>query len=259
MRRIILFILSVFVSVSLFAQNELLAGADSAYLKEDYRQAISLYERALEEYGPSPTAFYNLGNAYYRSDRIGLAILNYERALKLDPSFKDARTNLDFVNTKITDKPEDDSSFLGNAYESIVQSLSPNAWAWVALAVFVLFLGSIATYIFTRRVIIRKTGFFGAIILIFLLVFFISVAYNSANRLYRHDRAVVMVPTTNLTSAPRSPKSKTEKVVPVHEGTVLRIVDSVATPDDAASHMYYDVKINNTTRAWVKAADVERI
>ncbi|MDE7125948.1 MAG: hypothetical protein K2O12_05655, partial [Muribaculaceae bacterium] len=186
-------------------------------------------------------------------------ILNYERALKLNPSFKDARTNLEFVKPLIVDKPEDDSSFLGNLYESIIASASPDAWSWIALTAFLCLLGCVALYIFTSHVALRKAGFFGGIVMVFITIFLLTVAYNASSRINRHDRAIVMVPTTNLTSAPRSPKTKTEKVVPVHEGTVLRIVDSVATPDDVASHMYYDVKINNTTRAWVKATDVERI
>lgn len=259
MRRIILLISLIAFALSASAVPETLQRADSAYAREDYRLAAQLYAKTLEESGPSPTVFYNLGNTNYRLNKIGKAILNYERALKLDPSFEEARTNLEFVNSKITDKPEDDSSFLGNLYQSIVEYYSSNTWAWIALASFILMLGCIAMYIFTRRVIVRKAGFFGAIILLFVTIFLITVAYNSALRVNRNDRAVVMVPTTNLTSAPRSPKDKTEKVVPVHEGTVLRIIDSVATPDDAASHMYYDVKINNTSRAWVKAADVERI
>jgi hypothetical protein len=47
--------------------------------------------------------------------------------------------------------------------------------------------------------------------------------------------------------------------VPIHEGTKVEIVDSVATPDDPDSAKWYDVKINNSTRAWLRASDVERI
>ncbi len=255
----ILFILFLLTTTATASATDYIQKADSAYMNDDFRQAVRLYVKSLEEDGASPTVYYNLGNAYYRLNNIGKAILYYERALKMDPSFTDARSNLEFVNTRITDKPEDDSSFLGNLYNSIVEFMSPNAWAWFALASFIILLCAVALYIFTNRIAVRKAGFFGGIVMLFVCIFIITVAYNSASRINRHDRAVVMVPTTNLTSAPRAPKEKTEKVVPVHEGTVLTITDSVATPGDAASHMYYDVKINNSARAWVKAADVERI
>jgi hypothetical protein len=95
--------------------------------------------------------------------------------------------------------------------------------------------------------------------MIVFTAFLVSFAYSSASEYNNHDTAIVIVPSTNLSSAPRAPKSKTEKVVPIHEGTKVTIVDSVATPADPSSRMWYDVKINNSTRAWVRSADVERI
>jgi hypothetical protein len=120
-------------------------------------------------------------------------------------------------------------------------------------------LASIAVYIFTTDITVRKTGFFGGIVMIVVTIYAIVIAAESVSIASTHDTAVVIVPTTHLSSAPRSPKSKTEKVVPIHEGTKIEIVDSVATPDDPESPKWYDVKINNSTRAWLRAADVERI
>lgn len=258
MQRLIILAAIFFTGLMVWASPTVLE-ADSAYNREDYQQALRLYNKVLEEEGASPTVYYNLGNTYFRLNNIGHAVLNYERALKLAPSFEDARTNLNFVNTRIEDKPEDDSSFLGNLFDKIVCSASPDSWAWLTFIAFFLVLGAAAAYIFANNVAVRKVGFFGGIILIFATIGFMIVALDSASRIKNHDAAIVMTPTTNLTSAPRAPKGKTEKVVPIHEGTRLIIVDSVVTPGDEASHMYYDVKINNSTRAWVKASDVERI
>ena len=101
--------------------------ADSTYNARDYEGAVRLYHKAINDNGPTATIYYNLGNAYYRLGKLGRAVVYYERALSLDPSLTDARTNLDFVNTKILDKPEDDSSFLGNLHESIVSLMQPDA------------------------------------------------------------------------------------------------------------------------------------
>lgn len=259
MRKISILILFSVLAIFIADALELAQKADSAYNKEDYHQAVNLYNRALEDEGISATVYYNLGNAYFRLGDIGHAILNYERALKVDPGFDDARTNLEFANTRILDKPEDDSSFLGNLYDSILESASPDGWAWIAFTSFIVLLAAAAVYIFAQSVLLRKIGFFGGIIMFFLTVGFLVIAFDGAARVNSHDAAIVMTPTTNLTSAPRAPKGKSDKVVPVHEGTRLIIVDSVITPGDEASHMYYDVKINNSTRAWVKASDVERI
>lgn len=233
--------------------------ADSAYNKENYRQAIALYEQSIAADGPSSVLYYNLGNAYYRNDNLGRAVLSYERALKLNPTNKDARQNLEFVKSKIQDRPEDDTPFFASMHRAIRSAMTANAWAWTALAIFILLAGAVALYLFTNSVVLRKTGFFGAIVLLVIFAYIIGVAVDAAATARSHEEAVVVVPSTQLSSAPRQARSSADKVVSIHEGTRVEIVDSVATPDDPVSPRWYEVKINNGTQAWLRASDVERI
>lgn len=257
MKHIIAICLSLFclsASAASLAQQ-----ADSAYNREAYADAIRLYQESISTDGISSNILYNLGNAYYRDNQLGKAILSYERALTLDPSNKEAATNLNFVKTRIEDAPEDDSSFLSNVHKSILSTFSPDAWAWIALALFIVMLCTIAAYIFSSNVAVRKFGFFGAIVMVFVFIYVIAIAYQTAGAYRNHESAIVIVPTTNLSSAPRSTRSEKEKVVPIHEGTKVEILDSLSTPDDPNVGKWYDVKINNSSRAWLNAADVERI
>lgn len=257
MKHIISFCLSLLaltMSAAPLAQQ-----ADSAYNREAYSDAVTLYNEAIATDGASSTLYYNLGNAYYRANSLGKAILSYERALALDPSNEEAAINLNFVRTRIEDAPEDDSSFLSNLHKGIVSNMSPDAWALTALILFIILLGTIALYIFSSNVILRKVGFFGGIVMIFVFAYTIAIAYQTAAAYKSHDAAIVIVPTTNLSSAPRSTRGDKEKVVPIHEGTKVMIIDSLSTPDDPNVGKWYDVKINNSSRAWLNAADVERI
>lgn len=229
--------------------------ADSAYNKGEFQLAEELYIQAATNQGVSPQLYYNLGNTHYRLGHLGKAVVYYERALQLDPSMADARSNLDFVNTQILDKPEDDSTFLGNLHRSISSWLSPNGWAWLAFALFAAMLLCAALYIFATAVLARKTGFFGGFILLIAFVYSLVIAAQTSAAPYSHVRAVVIQPTANLSTTPGATADGT-KIIPVHEGTVLEIVDSMAVP---GSPMWYDVKINNATRAWVSSADVEKI
>ena len=232
--------------------------ADSAYSHERYSDAVALYTQSLCREGRTATTYYNLANAYYRANDLGHAVINYERALRIDPSNEDARVNLEFVNERIQDKPEDDTSYLTLLHRSIVRFTSPDSWAYLAIIAFMLLLGAVALYIFAGNVTLRKVGFFGGIAMLVITVYVAVVSYDSASAISRTDEAVVIVPTTMLNSVPRAAKAN-EKVVPIHEGTKIIIVDSIATPDDPESPMWYDVKINNSTRAWVRATDVEKI
>lgn len=233
--------------------------ADSAYMAEDYPAAIGLYTRSLAEEAPTADTYYNLGNAYWRNGEAGNAIISYERALGADPSHADARTNLDFVRTKIQDLPEDDSAFLSNLHAGIVAWMSPDAWAWTAFVLFLAVAAMTALYIFSTGVMLRKTGFFGGIVLLCLCIYAIIVAAQSASARDNHDHAVVIVPTTLLSPAPKASQNATDKVVAIHEGTKVEIVDSVMAPGSEGSEQWYDVKINNSTRAWLRAKDVRRI
>ncbi len=91
-----------------------------------------------------------------------------------------------------------------------------------------------------------------------LTIYFIVVAADASARVDDHSEAIVTAPSTLLNSVPRQPK-QTEKVVPLHEGTKVEIIDSVSTPDDPVSPRWYNVRINGSTGAWLRATDVERI
>lgn len=258
MKRLLSIFISALCMISSFAAT-LGEMADSAYNKEDYRRAIELYNSSIAADGKSATVYYNLGNAYYRADNLGKAVICYERALRLDPTDEDTRQNLDFVRSRIQDKPEDDSAFIAKIHHSFTSAFTADTWAWIAFTVFVLLLGAVALYIFSTNVAMRKAGFFGGIVLLFVFAYFFFVAYDSKSIAVSHDEAVVITPSTQLTSTPRASRTADDKVVTIHEGTKVFVIDSVATPDDPVSPMWYNVKINNGTKAWLRASDVERI
>lgn len=258
MKNILTVLLLVILSVPSFSMT-LGQQADSAYNAEMYTKAIDLYNKSIAEEGKSGDLYYNLGNAYFRADKLGKAVVSYERALRIDPTNEDARTNLEFVRGRIQDRPEDDTAFLASIHHSIVSSMTANAWAWTAFIVFVLVMTAVGIYIFSTNVTLRKVSFFGGLVLVFVFLYILIVASDSESLATSHDSAVVVVPSTQLTSAPRASKPGSDKVVTIHEGTVVEIVDSVATPDDPVSPMWYNVKINNNTKAWLRASDVERI
>lgn len=71
-----------------FEQCNTLAGSGSV------QDAIACYEDIVQQNGYSPGLLFNLGNSYSQAGQPGMAILNYERALRLSPGDEDIRTNL---------------------------------------------------------------------------------------------------------------------------------------------------------------------
>src|SRR5205807_4717008 len=70
------------------------AKANQEYAAGDFKAAIDDYEELVRSGQDTPNLFYNLGNAYFRKTDFGRAILNYERALALDPHHPEAEANL---------------------------------------------------------------------------------------------------------------------------------------------------------------------
>ena len=114
--RIIIFSILCGLSAMAVKAESLIEQAYSAYMNDDFAKAADLYLEAESQEGSSSDLYYNIGNCYYRQNKLGKAILYYERALRLDPSNKDARANLAFVNTKITDEPGDGGMCLASSW-----------------------------------------------------------------------------------------------------------------------------------------------
>lgn len=253
------FTLIILFSAATACAMTLTQRADSTYTADNYAEAAELYLKAAETEGTSSTLFYNIGNTYYRLGQPGKAILYYERALKLDPTNEDAKTNLNFVNSRIIDQPGDRGSVMSKIVDDCVSKAHSNTWSIIALCGFIILLGAIAIYIFSTNVTIRKVSFFGGLAILGCTIILIALAVIAADKAVSTNRAIVTAPSTQLSTSPRVPKDKSEQALMLHEGTLVVIVDSVATPSDSINPMWLDVKIDNNIRAWISKNDVEVI
>ena len=85
----------LFVGRLLWAAEESdFAKADQAYGEGHYEEAAAAYQAVVSSGHWNANVFYNLGNAYYRLGKFGQAIVNYERALALEPRHPEADANL---------------------------------------------------------------------------------------------------------------------------------------------------------------------
>lgn len=242
--------------IAVASPSETVARADSAYSADDFALATSLYTQALKEEGSSSQLFYNLGNSCYREGNLGMAIVNYERALKLDPTNTDARTNLEFVNTRIADKQMDDGSVMTTLRNRIVSAFRADTWAMIAAVLFIIFIASAAVYVFSSAVAVRKASFFGGIIVFLITVAALVLSFDAANRVETDRMAIVLPPASQLSTSPREARNAQEQAFLLHEGTKVEIVDSILNPGEG---LWYEVRVGSHDRAWIKAADLERI
>jgi len=122
------------------------AKANQEYAGGDFSAAISDYEELVRSGQDTPNLFYNLGNAYFRKKDFGRAILNYERALALEPHHPEAQANLRIAR--------DEARALEMAptrVERLLSFATPNQYAVTAAIAFWTCAFSVAALIFRPR------------------------------------------------------------------------------------------------------------
>lgn len=258
MRTIILSIILAVCGVASSAQG-LVESATAEYNNDKYAKALELYLQAATEEGTSSDLFYNIGNTYYRMGDLGNAVLYYERALVLNPSNEDAEINLEFVNSKIQTRLSEEKSFVVHVIDTFIESLTSNEWATIASITFVLLIAGILLYVFSSVVTLRKVGFFGGGVMLVVSIVSLMSAFTVKSRVEAHDKAVVLSPSVTLSTVPRIPKGKAEEAFILTAGNKVTVVDSVENINGEKAEMWYEVKADDTHRAWLKKEHVERI
>jgi tetratricopeptide (TPR) repeat protein len=223
--------------------------ADSAYVRGQYQQAITDYEELLKQ-GGSAELYYNLGNAYYRTENITKAVLNYERALLLSPGDRDIRFNLQIARGKTIDKivPESEMFFI-TWYHALVNFMSVDAWARVALISLALVIVLLLVYLFASRIWLRKVGFFCGLVLLALFVLSNIFAWQQKQNLLFRKGAIIMAPSVTVKSTPA--KNGTDLFI-LHEGTKVSITDS-------SMRGWLEIRIADGKEGWIERNKLEEI
>lgn len=223
--------------------------ADTEYQKGNYQQAIRDYEEILKN-GESAEIYFNLGNAYYRTDNITKAVLNYERARLLSPGDDDINFNLQFARSKTIDKitPESEMFFV-TWYKSLVNFTSVDNWAKTGILCIVMTLLLVLLYLFGPQLMLRKIGFFGG--LAFFVIFLLSnlFAFQQKQALDNRTGAIIMAPSVNVKKTPA--KNSADQFV-LHEGTRVDIIDKGMTD-------WRCIRVGDGREGWIETKAIEEI
>ena len=246
-KAVVLLLFMVFVPTAMGAVTK--EQADSAYTKGHYQQAIKDYEELLKQ-GVSADLYYNLGNAYYRSEDITHAVLNYERALLLSPGDADIRFNLQMARSKTIDKitPESEMFFV-TWYRSLVNIMSVDGWARTALVALALIIVLFLAYLFSDRIWLRKIGFFGALLMLAVFLVANLLAWQQKKELLDRRGAIVVGSAANVKSTPA--QNGTDLFI-LHEGTKVNILDNTMKE-------WKRVRVADGKEGWIETKEIEVI
>lgn len=217
---------------------------NEAYVAGDYPGAIAAYNDILDAGQVSHKLLYNLGNAYFKDGQLGKAILLYNRALDMKPGDGDTHWNLEIAESRVRVRIEPvPQFFVARWVNSLRGMMSADAWAATSLAALAVAAGAMLLYLLARRNILRKTGFYGTIVAIF--VFLAALCFSAAKP---KAEAIVMSEAATVKSAP---DTAARDAFILYEGTKVHIVSELGG--------WSEVEIADGNKGWIDSAAIEAI
>lgn len=218
--------------------------ANIQYKEGRYSEALAIYTELIDSGVEHENLYYNLGNSAYKLNQIGLSIWAYEKALKLKPGDKDIKHNLQLANLKIKDRVvESPKFFIVEWFSSLSLVLSSNKWAMVSLLS--LFFGIVAllVYLFSSKLLFRKSGFYKFIL--FILVAILSLIFAKLTS-KQAPKAIVFAYSVTAKSAP---SQASNDLFIIHEGIKVSIVDE--------DENWMQIELPNEMKGWIKKSDLK--
>lgn len=230
--------------------QDLLKQGNDHYLNGEYELAAQTYQSIVDSGYASAELYYNLGNAYYKSHNITMALVNYERAHILKPKDADIQHNLDVAREFVVDRIEVlPEFFLRQAYVDFVKTFDADIWAYISLATFILALAFLLAYFFSRRVGLKKLTFWAGVFLAFISLSTLLFAGHQNKLITRHNQALILTPSVTIKSSPDE-ESGTDLFL-LHEGTKVTVEDELGE--------WREVVLSDGNRGWLKESDLIRL
>lgn len=248
MKRITLLIFLIqLIPLSLLADPKTdITKANTAYQAGFYENAIALYDKVIKEGYTSSELYYNLGNAYYKADKIPLAILNYERALKLDPGNEDLQYNLKVANNQIIDKIDQlPRLFYERWWTSLKQLNSTDGWATLTIALCVVLFLLVSAFLLSISIRLRRVLLPTFLVVLFFMLTSFILSYETYSDAVKRKDAIVIEATLPVKS---SPEDSGIDLFVIHEGLKVEILDELTG--------WKEIRIANGSKGWVKSVTV---
>lgn len=225
MKKLVVICMLFVASITSFGQQEVFfSQANDLYNKGAYEKAIALYTKVLDSGQHSSELYYNLANAYYKTQEVGPSVYYYEKALSLAPNDKDILINYGFAKQTRVDKIEAIPQGVLKKFYKKLMNFPIDFWGYIALIGSLLFvLGFVFFYLSTDPT--KRKVFFGIWVLsIFIAICALSLAFSSVSFKKNHVYAILFEEEISVQS---EPNLRSEQLFKLHEGTKMQLLQNV--------------------------------
>jgi len=229
--------------------DALMAEANKSYSDGKFEDAVKAYESIVKQGYKSDILYYNLGNAYYKTKNISSAILNYERALLLNPGDENIKFNLDLAKTFTVDRIEPlPDFFMVTFFNKFRQFMSTNGWAYTGIFFFIVSLVLAYFFWFTYNPSIKRITFSAGILTILLTLLSFTFSFQQKNSIVNHAYGIL---TPSVVAVKSSPSELGKDLFVLHAGAKVKIIDSVGDR--------YEIRIADGNMGWILKETMEKI
>jgi tetratricopeptide (TPR) repeat protein len=251
MKKATIIIILIIAAVPVIAQNiyNLVEKGNLHFMSGEYELAINEYQAVIDSGYESAELYYNLGNAYYKSHKITLALVNYERANLLDPGDEEILHNLEMTRQLVVDEIDKLPEFLPKLwYQRFIGLLKTDQWALLSMITFPISLLLFLLYLFVRHIRIRKISFWLATVIMIISLSTLVFSYHQKKLVYDNSYAIIISPSVTIKS---SPDDSGTELFQLHEGTKVEIIDQLGE--------WKEIKLSDGNVGWLRMDDLVRL
>lgn len=222
--RVLVFLIGLLSSFSLFGQSDqLFEQGKQDYRDQQFVEALDNWKKILQQGEHSAALYFNMGNAHYKLNQVGLSIFYYEKALQLDPTNADVLNNLSYAQNATVDEIEPlPRTLFQRWFDDLSGQLSLKGWSVLTLilafACGLLFI----LYYFGSRERQKRLLFGGSLVSLGLTIFSLVICFMIEARQSKDSPAIIVAERAKIQS---EPNFGSEESFILHEGTKVRILD----------------------------------
>ncbi|MCV9927768.1 tetratricopeptide repeat protein [Flavobacterium sp. LS1R49] len=248
MKNILLY-LFLLLSQLFFAQSSFEKG-NTLYQESKYEQAAQEYENVIKvDKKQSAELYYNLGNCYYKLNKVAPAIYNYEKALVLNPNHVETLNNLKFAKKLTIDEIKEVPKVgFAKLIRNFTGKYDYNTWAWISVGIASAFLLCFIGYYFSQLTRSKRIFFIGMFLVLLALLVSLTAGFLEKSHFDNEKPAIVFAEIAEVRSEPQKAGSP---IFTLHEGTKVYVKESLQN--------WKKIELTDGTEGWIEAPAVKEV
>ncbi|EKT3964335.1 tetratricopeptide repeat protein [Flavobacterium psychrophilum] len=222
---------------------------NNLYQKGNYQEAITVYESVVKSGQQSAELYFNLGNCYYKLNKVAPAIFNFEKALLLNPNDSEIRNNLAFAQKMTIDEVvETPKVGFAKIIRDFTSSYHYDTWAWIAIVFSVLFLICFVGYYFSNTTMLKRIFFTSVLFILLFAMVSVFAGFFEKNQSNNDRPAIVFA---DITLVKSEPKSTAQDAFVLHAGTKVFVLESL--------NNYKKIQLLDLKEGWIEKSAIKEL